>query len=118
MPLLVARNMIKAIINGQPKEFTEGISVLEALGTAGIEVPTLCHDKRLKPIGSCRLCLVEVEGRARPITACDNQLVDGMVISTHTAALENERRMLLRMLAQNHRSAGLRQSPGKSSECS
>ena len=105
--------MIKAIINGQPKEFTEGISVLEALSSVGIEVPTLCHDERLKPIGSCRLCLVEVEGRPRPITACDNRLVDGMVISTPTAALENERRMLLRMLARNHPAAGLQKSPHK-----
>ena len=82
------RNMIKAIINGQPREFTEGISVLAALSSVGIEVPTLCHDQRLKPIGSCRLCLVQVEGRPHPITACDHSLVDGMVISTHTAALE------------------------------
>ena len=113
MPLLVARNMIKAIINGQPKEFAEGISVLAALGSVGIEVPTLCHDERLKPIGSCRLCLVQLEGSPHPITACDHQLVDGMVISTHTAALENERRMLLRMLARNHPSKGLREFPGK-----
>jgi formate dehydrogenase major subunit len=105
--------MIKAIINGQPKEFTAGISVLAALRSVGIEVPTLCHDERLKPIGSCRLCLVQVEGRPRPITACDNQLVDGMVMSTHTAALENERRMLLRMLAQQHPSKGLRDFPAK-----
>jgi formate dehydrogenase major subunit len=105
--------MITAIINGQPKEFTEGISVLEALSSVGIELPTLCHDERLKPIGSCRLCLVQVEGRPRPITACDHHLVDGMVISTHPAALESERRMLLRMLAQHHPSEGLREFPGK-----
>lgn len=108
-----ARNMIKAIINGQPNEFAAGISVLEALRSVGIEVPTLCHDERLKPIGSCRLCLVQIEGRPRPITACDNHLADGMVISTHTAALESERRMLLRMLAQHHPSEGLREFPGK-----
>ncbi len=105
--------MIKAIINGQPKEFTAGISVLAALSSIGIEVPTLCHDERLKPIGSCRLCLVQVEGRPHPITACDNLLVDGMVISTHTTALESERGVLLRMLAQHHPSEGLREFPEK-----
>jgi len=105
--------MIKAVINGQPREFAEGMSVLAALNSIGIEVPTLCHDERLKPIGSCRLCLVQVEGRPRPITACDNRLVDGMTISTHTAALERERLMLLRMLAQHHPSEGLREFPGK-----
>jgi formate dehydrogenase major subunit len=105
--------MIKATINDQRYEFVAGMSILEALRSVGIEVPTLCHDERLKPIGSCRLCLVQVEGRPRTLTACNTPLVAGMVISTHTAALENERRMLLKMLAQHHPAEGLRQFPEK-----
>lgn len=105
--------MIKAIINGQPCEFDEGVSILEASGTLGVNIPTLCNDERLKPIGSCRMCLVQVEGKAHPVTACNTPLVDGMVISTHTPSLENERRMLLRMLAQDHPGAGLREGPDK-----
>ena len=105
--------MAKAVINSQPYEFEEGVSILEASGAIGINIPTLCHDERLKPIGSCRMCLVQVEGKPRPVTACNTPLADGMVISTHTPALENERRTLLRMLAQDHPGEGLRQAPEK-----
>src|SRR5687768_8075388 len=93
---------MKASINGQQYQFAEGVSVLDACRSARIPIPTLCHDARLKPIGSCRLCLVEVEGKSRPVPACNTALTDGMSISTHTPALENERRMILRMLAQDH----------------
>ncbi|MCM3870801.1 MAG: formate dehydrogenase subunit alpha [Pyrinomonadaceae bacterium] len=105
--------MIKGTINGQPHEFEEGVSILEASQAIGVNIPTLCHDQRLKPIGSCRMCLVQVEGKAHPVTACNTQLVDGMLISTHTASLERERRMLLRMLAQDHPGEGLREAPDK-----
>lgn len=105
--------LLKATINSQPHEFEEGVSILEASGAIGVNIPTLCHDERLKPIGSCRMCLVQVEGKPRPVTACNTPLAEGMVISTHTPALENERRVLLRMLAQDHPGEGLREAPEK-----
>lgn len=107
------RKLIKATINSQSCEFAEGVSILEAAGATGVDIPTLCHDVRLKPISSCRMCLVQVEGKAHPVTACNSTLVDGMVISTHTPSLENERRMLLRMLAQDHPGEGLREASNK-----
>ena len=100
-------------INGQQYRFEDGISVLEACRSAGIDIPTLCHDERLKPIGSCRMCLVEIEGKSHPVPACNTLLADGMSISTHTAALENERRMILKMLAQDHPCEGLQESTNK-----
>jgi formate dehydrogenase major subunit len=106
--------LVKATINNQIHEFEAGISVLEASRAIGVDIPTLCHDERLKPIGSCRMCLVESEGKPRPVTACNTLLGDGMVISTHTPALENERRMILKMLAQDHPGEGLREAPEKS----
>ncbi len=93
---------MRAFINGQRYQFEDGISVLDACRSAGIAIPTLCHDGRLKPIGICRMCLVEVDGKSRPVPACNTPLTEGMAISTHTPALENERRMVLRMLAQDH----------------
>jgi formate dehydrogenase major subunit len=59
------------------------------------------------------MCLVQVEGRPHPLTACNNQLADGMAISTHTPALEHERKMLLRMLAQDHPADVFQRFPGK-----
>ena len=93
---------MQASINGQQYQFQDGISVLNACRCAGIAIPTLCHDDRLKPIGSCRMCLVEIEGKSRPVPACDTRVTEGMSISTHSPALENERRMILKMLAQDH----------------
>jgi formate dehydrogenase major subunit len=102
---------MKAAINGQQYQLEDGISVLDACSSAGIAIPTLCHDPRLKPIGGCRMCLVEVEGRPRPVAACNTPLTEGMSISTHTPALEKERRMVLRMLAQDHPGKDLEKSP-------
>ena len=101
---------MKASINGQQYQFEDGISVLEACRSAGVDIPTLCHDERLKPIGSCRMCLVEIEGKSHPVSACNTLLADGMSISTHTAALENERRMILKMLARDHPGECLQES--------
>ena len=105
--------MAKAVINGRVVEFEPGVSILNACRAIGVDIPTLCHDERLKPIGSCRMCLVEIERKLHPLTACDNQLTGGMVISTHTPALENERRMILKMLAQDHPGDGLQKTPEK-----
>ena len=58
--------MITATINEHAYQFAEHLTILEACRSIGIDIPTLCHDERLKPIGSCRMCLVEVAGQARP----------------------------------------------------
>jgi formate dehydrogenase major subunit len=103
----------KAVINSRPYQFEGAVSILAAARSLGVDIPTLCHDDRLKPIGSCRMCLVKVEGKPHPMTACNTSLTDGMVISTHTRELENERRALLKMLAQDHPGEGLSQTPEK-----
>lgn len=59
------------------------------------------------------MCLVEIEGKSCPVPACNTALTEGMSISTHTPALENERRMILRMLAQDHPAEALEQSSEK-----
>jgi formate dehydrogenase major subunit len=93
---------IKATINGRAHEFEKPLSILEACHSIGIEIPTLCHDERLKPVGACRLCLVDIEGQSHPVPACFATLEDGMVVDTHNPVLEHERHMILKMLAQHH----------------
>ena len=107
------RQVIKATINGDTFQFNEGISILDACRSVELSIPTLCNDERLKPIGSCRMCLVEVQGHPHPLTSCNTPLADGMAISTHTTALEQERTMLLRMLAQDHPADEFRLFPDK-----
>ena len=105
--------MIKATINGETFQFEPEISILKACRSVGVDIPTLCNDQRLTPVGSCRMCLVEVDGRPHPLTSCNTQLWDGIVLSTHTAALEHERAMLLRMLAKDYPLDSFHQFPQK-----
>lgn len=101
------------VINGEPHECGDGRSVLEALGSAGIRLPSLCHDERLAPTGACRLCLVSIKGLARPVTACTTPLHDGMEIETHTPELEETRRCLLKLLAWRYPAEAVNRSPEK-----
>jgi formate dehydrogenase major subunit len=78
------------------------LTILQALNSQGIEVPTLCHDDRLLPTGACRLCSVAVEGWDRLVPACNTLLRDGMKIETHPPAVEDARRTLLRLLAAGY----------------
>ncbi len=94
--------MLQVTINGRSVPCASEQTVLSALRSAGVHVPALCDDPRLAPIGACRLCVVEVEGEARPVAACTTPLVEGMAIRTHTPALEECRRTLLLLLAQDY----------------
>ena len=79
-----------------------GLTILTALRRLDVHVPTLCHDDRLKPTGACRLCSVEIVGWNRYITACNTPLTDGMEIQSHSPGVEEARRTLLRLLAENY----------------
>ncbi|MBC7171552.1 MAG: (2Fe-2S)-binding protein, partial [Polyangiaceae bacterium] len=57
--------MLRVSINGTIAELEEGSTILDALRRLDVDVPHLCHDDRLAPVGACRLCIVEVEGLAR-----------------------------------------------------
>ena len=105
--------MLHATINGKSYEFRETVSILEATRSLGIEVPTLCHDERLKPAGACRLCVVEVEGWSHPAISCHTQLSDGMVIRTETDPLRAERKGVLSLLAHRYPREALQQAPNK-----
>jgi formate dehydrogenase major subunit len=105
--------MLRLTINGQPGEIHEGATILEALRKYGLEVPMLCHDDRLEPIGGCRLCVVEVKDWNRHATACNTPVLDGMEIETHSEAVESSRRTLLRLLAQNYPAEPVENFPGK-----
>jgi formate dehydrogenase major subunit len=92
--------MLVVTLNGKEFELTEGISVLEAARRLGVIVPSLCFDPRLAPIGSCRLCLVDIAGQTRPQLACRTKILQGMRIVTHSEALEHFRRDMLAWMAE------------------
>ena len=105
--------MLHVVINGDPHECQEGLSVLAAVQQLGIRLPTLCHDDRLTPSGACRLCLVSIENWPRPVSACTTPLAAGMAIHTHTPALEEGRRSLLKLLAWRHPAEAFSRFPEK-----
>jgi formate dehydrogenase major subunit len=94
--------VLRVVLNGQPHEFEDGATILDAVRRVGIHVPHLCHDDRLEPVAACRLCLVEVKGTGRPVAACTTPLAHGMDVTTHSPALEADRRTLLGLLAERH----------------
>ena len=103
--------MLQVTINGQPHSFPEGLTINEALRKINVEVPALCHDDRLDPYGSCRLCTVEVKGVAGLVTACNTQLRAGLEILTHSPAVQGVRQTLLGLIAKNYPAEAVAQFP-------
>lgn len=86
-------------IDGEEVTAHHGETVMQAALRAGISIPSICWDPRLKPIGSCRLCLVEVHGADELLTACQTRIREGMWVTTHNAALDAYRRTELEWYA-------------------
>jgi len=61
------------VVNGNELSFEQGETILEVASRAGIEIPTLCHLKGTTPTGTCRVCVVEVEGKGELVTACSTK---------------------------------------------
>ena len=96
------QNTINMEIDGRQIEAAKGQTILDVARENGIDIPTLCHDPRLKPFGSCRVCLVEVEGARGPLVACAAEIADGMKVSTSTEAIKELRKLSLELLISNH----------------
>ncbi|KNF07278.1 formate dehydrogenase H [Gottschalkia purinilytica] len=94
--------MVNIVINGKQYEVHEDITVLQACKENGIDIPTLCYDERLEPDSSCRLCVVEVEGKRNLITSCSLKVEDGMNIETHSKKVIKARKDILDLLFSNH----------------
>jgi NADH-quinone oxidoreductase subunit G len=99
--------MIKLSVNNRDVEVPEGTSILDAAGELGIKVPTLCHFKLddfdiENKAGSCRVCVVEVEGRPTLAPSCCTPATDGMKVKTNSVRAINARRSMLDLLLSNH----------------
>ncbi|HAN95494.1 MAG TPA: hypothetical protein DCQ17_07955 [Firmicutes bacterium] len=94
--------MLKLTIDGRPVEVSEGTTILEACQFLGIEIPTLCHLEQLKAEGSCRMCVVEVEGVKNLQVSCATPCWDGMVVQTKSERVVSFRRLILELLLANH----------------
>ena len=90
-------------LDGKIVFFNEGETIFDVSQRSNSEIPTLCYDPRLEPFGSCRLCVVEVEGIRNPVASCTTPAQSNMVVKTSTATLNKHRKVLLEMVASENR---------------
>src|SRR5206468_4070399 len=86
---------------GPPAPAPAGTTLWEAARRLGIDIPALCHQPRLAPVGVCRLCVVDVGGRVLA-AACVRTAEEGMNVSTDGEHVERQRRMLTALLLADH----------------
>ncbi|OPZ51584.1 MAG: NADP-reducing hydrogenase subunit HndC [Firmicutes bacterium ADurb.BinA052] len=89
-------------IDGRQVTVQAGTSVLEAATQAGVKIPTLCYLEGLNEIGSCRLCVVEIEGARTLAASCVTPAAQGMVVHTNTKQVREARRAVLELIISNH----------------
>jgi len=89
-------------IDGLPARVKAGSTVLRAARESGVDIPKLCATDSLKPFGSCRLCLVEIEGRKGYPASCTTPIEPGMKIRTQTEALARLRRNVMELYISDH----------------
>jgi predicted molibdopterin-dependent oxidoreductase YjgC len=94
--------MIKLTIDGVKVKVPNGTSVLDAARKHDISIPTLCHHPKLTPYGGCRMCIVEVKGINRPVTACTTPVSKGMEVTTTSEQIEKIRRTVLELILSDH----------------
>lgn len=94
--------MVRLTIDERAVEVPAGTTVLGAARKLKVDIPTLCHDPRLKPHGGCRLCVVEIGGLRRPVTSCTTPAEQGMVVKTVTDRLERLRKTTVELLLSDH----------------
>ncbi|MDY5963992.1 MAG: NADH-dependent [FeFe] hydrogenase, group A6, partial [Peptostreptococcus porci] len=94
--------MVKLTIDNQQIEVKEGTKIIDAAVLAGVRIPRLCFLRDLNEIGACRVCVVEVEGKEKLLTSCNNVVKEGMVIRTNSPKVRNARRTNVELILSQH----------------
>ena len=93
---------LKIQIDNREIEASAGMTILQAAENAGIKIPTLCHHRDFIPSGSCRICVVELEGSSRLTGSCHTPVADGMVIRTKSPKVLSARKATVELLLAGH----------------
>src|SRR5579883_2382084 len=97
-----SHEMISLTIDGQRLSVPAGTSIMRAAAEAGNNIPKLCATDMVKEFGSCRLCLVEIEGRAGTPASCTTQVAEGMVVKTQKERLKRIRKGVIEIYISDH----------------
>lgn len=94
--------MVTVFINNVEISVNSKITVIQACGELGIEIPKFCYYSKLLVAGNCRMCLVEVEKSPKPVAACAFPVSNGLRIYTDTPLVKKARESVLEFLLINH----------------
>jgi len=94
--------LVDVVIDGATVQVAEGTSIMRAAMTMGTEIPKLCATDSLNSFGSCRLCLVEIEGRNGTPASCTTPVAPGMVVHTQTERLRQIRKGVMELYISDH----------------
>ena len=101
-PAKISTEMVTLNIDGVEVSVPKGTSVMRAAAENGVNIPKLCATDSLEPFGSCRLCLVEIEGRRGYPASCTTPVEPGMVVRTQTARLQALRKGVMELYISDH----------------
>jgi len=101
-PIRLATNQVTLTIDGHEVTVPEGTSIMRAAMDAGIKVPKLCATDSLNAFGSCRLCLVEIEGRAGTPASCTTLVAPGLKVHTASDKIRQLRRGVMELYISDH----------------
>ncbi|MGA2711550.1 MAG: formate dehydrogenase subunit alpha [Bryobacteraceae bacterium] len=101
-PVRIAETLVSLEIDGKLVTVPRGTSLMRAAVNAGIQVPKLCATDSVEPFGSCRLCLVEIEGRRGTPASCTTQAEPGMKVRTQSPKLAKMRRGVMELYISDH----------------
>ncbi len=93
---------ISITVDGKKISVPKGSTVLTVAQSQGIEIPTFCHHPQIKDSGSCRICVVEVEGARNLPASCVHPVHDGMVVKTKSEKVVKARKHILELILANH----------------
>lgn len=94
--------MVKLKIDNIPVEVESGTTIMQAANSVGIHIPNLCYLKDINEIGACRVCIVEVEGKDKLVTSCNNNVEEGMVVFTNSPKVRKTRKTVVELILSQH----------------
>lgn len=94
--------MVNLTIDGKLISAEDGVTIMEAALQNGIPIPKLCYLKGINEIAACRVCVVELEGKDKLITSCNNVVEEGMVIYTNSPKVRRHRRTNVELILSQH----------------
>ena len=94
--------MVNIKIDGRKISVAAGTTIMEAAQKAGIDIPHLCYLKDINEIGACRVCLVEIAGMDKLVTACNTKVEEGQEIFTNSPKVRMTRKINVELILSDH----------------